>query len=253
MIREGGMKAAFQPVWDLHDKTIIAYEALARPLPGYGLKGPGEAFEIAARIGESANLDALCRRVVFSSAAHLPEGMLLFLNISPASLEDPTFSTTALYYDVIDAGLHPSNVAVEITERFSTPLGLVKQRIEEIRSAGFKVSLDDVGTGDVGIEILRQLPFDFVKIDRTAIARAVIDPDANALFMAVITYATQIEALVIVKGIEDAEMLEFVRSATRTDRLRHMRVSGAQGFLLGSPGDAMEPHLVPDALSGYAA
>ena len=92
MIREGGVKAVFQPVWDLRHHTIITYEAPAHPIPDYGFNGPAEAFEIAAHIGESANLDALCRRVIFAQASHLPEGAFLFLNISPASLEDPAFS-----------------------------------------------------------------------------------------------------------------------------------------------------------------
>ena len=76
--------------------------------------------------------------------------------------------------------------------------------------AGFKLSLDNVGSGNAGIEITRQMPLDFIKIDRTTITKAATDPAATALFTALITYATQVGAHVIVEGIEDVKMLDFV-------------------------------------------
>ena len=86
LIDAGAVDVAFQPIWDLSGTRVLGYEALARPRSAE-LSGPGEAFEIADSIGRGHELDAVCRRATLRLAGQLPPGALLFLNVSPQTLE----------------------------------------------------------------------------------------------------------------------------------------------------------------------
>ena len=75
------------------------------------------------------------------------------------------------------------------------------------RRTGFKLALDDVGTGNSGLEMLRNVQADYVKIDGGIVTAAPTDHNARAVLMAMATYARQTGAYVIAEGIEDHETL----------------------------------------------
>ena len=95
LIDAGAVDVAFQPIWDLSGTRVLGYEALARPRSSE-LSGPGEAFEIADSIGRGHELDAVCRRATLRVAGDLPPGALLFLNVSPQSLEHDALAGDSL-------------------------------------------------------------------------------------------------------------------------------------------------------------
>ena len=86
------------------------------------------------------------------------------------------------------AGLTPSQIVLEITERSEARLSQVVADATRLRSLGFRLALDDVGAGNAGLEMLRELPVDFVKIDRAVIAAAIDDASAQAVTLAIIAY-----------------------------------------------------------------
>ena len=110
LLANGGLKAAFQPIWGLTERKLLAHEALARIPAEYELSGPQLAFDIAERIGRSAELDLACRTAILSQVAQLPPGSLLFVNISPYSLSHSSFSAVGLAHEFRAAGLEPSRV-----------------------------------------------------------------------------------------------------------------------------------------------
>src|SRR3954462_7435718 len=103
LIDSGAVDVAFQPIWDLGGTRVLGFEALARPRSSE-LSGPGEAFEIADSIGRGHELDAVCRRATLRAAGELPEGALLFLNVSPQTLEHDTLAGDSLLLAVRGAG-----------------------------------------------------------------------------------------------------------------------------------------------------
>lgn len=239
ILSAGHMAVAFQPIWDLNGSSLLGVEALARPHPDYGLSGPAEAFDIAEQIRRVHELDALCVKSALSKAHALPAGALLFTNISPQTLDTSLHSEEWLAEAVSEAGLRPVDVVIEITERFGARTASVVKGLERLRAQGFKLALDDVGTGNSGLEMLRQVNVEFVKIDRSIVVAALAEAGARGVLLAIATFARQTGAMVIAEGIEDREMLEFIRRLDLQERDTSATIQGAQGYGLGRPQFAM--------------
>ncbi len=237
LIDAGAVDVAFQPIWDLAGTRVLGYEALARPRSAE-LNGPGEAFEIADSIGRGHELDAVCRRATLRAADELPKGALLFLNVSPQTLEHDGLAGDSLVLAVRGAGYEPEQVVLEITERTDARKELLLPEAARLRSLGFKLALDDVGAGNAGLEMLRALPVDFIKIDRAVVANAVEDRSARSVMLAIMAFARESGAFVIAEGIETEAMLELARDPEPEGETRPAGAHGAQGFLLGRPAPA---------------
>ncbi len=230
LIAAGEMGVAFQPIWSIDDRSVIGYEALARP-GGDDPVNPQDAFDIAERIGKAHELDRVCRTAILAKASNLPADALLFLNVSPQSLDHDELSGTALVRAVERAGLKPERVVLEITERSIARLDVVVCEATRLRSLGFRLALDDAGSGNAGLEMLSKLVVDYVKIDREVIVRAQAGNAGRGVLAGIIAIAHEMEATIIAEGIEDSAMLELVRRATGTSPMD----SAVQGYYLGRP------------------
>jgi len=235
LLNEGRLDVSFQPIWDVQRGVIFAYEALMRPAPDYGLAGPEEAFEIAEKLGHVHTLDALCRRAALTVAGALPPQVLLFLNLSPHTVDHDLLAGTALADAVVAAGLTPARVVLEITERAVARPGVVVRETMRLRAAGFRVALDDTGAGNAGLEMLSQMPVDFVKIDREVVTNAPWSTPARAVLAGILAIAREMGPYVIAEGIETADMLRFVRDLGGARGRSGHGVQGAQGYFLGRP------------------
>ncbi len=235
LIDHGQLDVAFQPIWDLDRNEILGYEALARPAVKFGVNGPGELFELAEKLGNAHHLCDIARRSALRSATDLPAHALLFLNVSPKSLERDMVAGTTLVDAVHAAGLSPHQIVLELTEHATTRLRHVVREVMRLRSLGFKVALDDVGAGNAGLELLCSVVVDFVKVDRSVVKTAAHDASALGVLEAVIAYATRTGATVIAEGIESEAHLALVREPASADRTPRHAVRAGQGFLLGRP------------------
>jgi EAL domain-containing protein (putative c-di-GMP-specific phosphodiesterase class I) len=106
---------------------------------------------------------------------------------------------------------------VEVTERIGARTVPVIKSLHHLREQGFKLALDDVGTGNAGLEMLRKIGAEYVKLDQSIVAAAATQPNARAVLMAMATFARQTGAFVIAEGIEDEETLEFLRGVEALD------------------------------------
>jgi diguanylate cyclase (GGDEF)-like protein len=235
LLDEPRLEIVFQPIWDLQNDCMLGLEALARPWLGYGFEGPAEMFAIAEKIGRAHELDAVCRSAALARAPELPAGALLFLNVNPQSLAHDSLAGNQLVDAVRAVGLQPEQVVLEVTERSNARLDHVVADATRLRRLGFQLALDDVGAGNAGLEMLRELPVDFVKIDRSVIVEAVEDTHAQAVLVAILAYARRADAFVIAEGIESMDILEFVRNAADLQIVGESPISGGQGYLLGRP------------------
>jgi diguanylate cyclase (GGDEF)-like protein len=235
LIDEARLSMVYQPIWDFSSHRLLGLEALMRPHPDDELSGPAEAFDLAEKIGRVHDLDVLCVGHALAAVPELPEGALLFLNLSPQTLDLDAEGTDWLHPLVQQAGLVPDQVVIEITERFGARTDAVVICLQRLRAEGFKLALDDVGTGNSGLEMLQKVQADFVKIDRGIVHAAPTDRSARAVLMAMATYARQTGAYVIAEGVEDQETLDFLN--TLDDHEAHLDgiIQGGQGFGLGRP------------------
>jgi diguanylate cyclase (GGDEF)-like protein len=247
LLVEQHLDVAFQPIWDLERGSLVGVEALARPAPDYGFSGPAEAFDIAEQVGRVHELDLLCVNKALARVADLPAEALLFINISPRTLDLDADSDGWLVAAVERSGIDPSRVVIEVTERFGGRMVSVVRSLQRLRAAGLQLAIDDVGTGNSGLEMLRQVNAEFVKIDRGVVVAAMTEPGARAVLLAIATFANEIGAFVIAEGIEDIDMLDFLRRLENDMTVATPRIHGGQGYGLGRPGSAI-PAIASDLL-----
>jgi diguanylate cyclase (GGDEF)-like protein len=252
LIDEHGLTTVFQPIWDFAEETLIGVEALMHPDPAYGLSGSGEAFEIAEQLGRVHQLDVLCFESALRAVPELDPGVLLFINLSPYTLDLDAARNDWVRASVQAAGLSPSQVVIEVTERFGGRTAAVVKCLRRLREQGFKTALDNVGTGNSGLEMLRSLDAEFVKLDPSIVIAAPTDPSARAVLLAMATFASQTGAFVIAEGVEDEETLDFLRGIDDHDLHVATVIRGGQGGELGSPSAQMPPE-VPTPLRGRPA
>ncbi len=241
LVSEQRFTTVFQPIWNLASGELVGLEALTRPDPSYELSGPAEAFDIAEQIGCVAELDEVCATQALRRATVPPDGAPLFVNLAPKTLELDSDGVAWLGREVERVGLIPERVVVEVTERIGARTVPVLESLEALRDQGFRLALDDVGTGNAGLEMLRKIGADFVKIDRSIVAAAAVEPNARAVLMAMATFARQSGSFVIADGIEDEETLEFLRGIEALDARPGTIIQGGQGFELRGPSTQISP------------
>ncbi|MDQ2906766.1 MAG: bifunctional diguanylate cyclase/phosphodiesterase [Chloroflexota bacterium] len=243
LLSEGHVNVAFQPIWDIEQNRVLSFEALTRPPADYGFNGPQEAFDIAEKIGRAHELDYLCVHAILERAAELPPDTLLFLNLTPQTLDHNVLTGAILLEAVLSAGLTPDRVVIEITERSVVRLEVVIREARSLRALGFRLALDDTGAGNAGLEMLSQLAVDFVKIDRAIVVKALTDATARTIFTSITDIARQMNSYVIAEGIEDVEMLDLVEQ---------VGAHAVQGYLLGRPNQVLPSTQALQALSPAA-
>ncbi len=236
LLAERELLVVFQPIWDIERSAILGFEALARPDAKYGLAGPQEAFDVAAKIGRAHDLERVCREAAIAQAEGLPPNALLFLNVSPETLARDELNAQTLAAKLSDVGIATERVVLEITERYPGPLEPVILAARELQRYGFKLALDDTGAGNAGLEFLSRLKVDFIKIDGAIVANAATETAARGVISAIVALAKTTNAYVIAEGIEDQAMLALVSHRVFNGVVNANAVSGVQGYLLGRPG-----------------
>lgn len=231
VIESGRLEVMFQPIWEIGG-TVLGYEALTRPDPGYGFSSTQEMFDIAERQRRMPELDARCRDAIIAATRRLGPDGLIFINVSPQTLDmDRSFGVRLL--EAVDReGIDPTRVVVELTERSLARVPVVVDEVRRLSKAGFRIALDDTGAGNAGLQLLTQMPLDFLKIDHMVTINALHDASARGVLAGIVAIANETGSYVIAEGIESPEALVFLREFAP-------RVRALQGFFLGvpSPGE----------------
>jgi EAL domain-containing protein (putative c-di-GMP-specific phosphodiesterase class I) len=98
---------------------------------------------------------------------------------------------------------------------------------------GVRIAIDDFGTGHSSLNYLRQIPLDYVKIDRSFVMNITTSPQDTAIIKSIITLAHSLNFKVIAEGVETAQQLAF---------LREHECDEMQGYFFSKP-------LPPDAFT----
>jgi EAL domain-containing protein (putative c-di-GMP-specific phosphodiesterase class I) len=213
-----GLRALMQPIVDLDDGKIVAYEALARGPEGSPLEAPDALFGAAREANRLAELDEQCMRTAVSAArtAGLERPTALFVNAEPETFDGPPPDLECREHEVV----------VEITERSLTtrPAELLLA-VERVRRRGWGIAVDDVGADWRSLALLPFLRPDVVKLDRGVLADAAC-PESARVVRGVRGHIGRYGGLLLAEGIEDA------------DHERRARAFGArlgQGWRYGRP------------------
>jgi len=228
LIAERLVEPVFQPIVDLQQGAVAGFEALTRPARASGFANPTELFDAAAEAGMLWELEMLTRRAAMEAATSWNTDVLLFINCSPQVFADPRFAGEVRAGVGQTAGLSPSRVVLEITERSDQEYveGLAEQ-VTLLKQQGFQIAIDDVGAGTSGLNRIMKLRPHWLKLDRNLIDSIDGDRVKQNLIKFLAHFARLSGVTVVAEGVEREQEL-----ATLTD----LGIVYAQGYYLGRPG-----------------
>lgn len=167
IFREERLGTVYQPIVDVARAGILGYEGLIRGPQDSAFATPLQLFRAATELNVDLDFELLCRRLVIRRFAELNSGHLLFLNASPALLLARDLSASRTLEQLQAAGIDPARVVIEVTEHHRTQdYPRLKAVLTDYRSHGFKVALDDVGSGHSSLRLWTELLPDYIKIDK---------------------------------------------------------------------------------------
>ncbi|WP_281557326.1 phosphodiesterase [Thalassomonas sp. RHCl1] len=229
-IQNNELELYLQPIVDLAKSTITKAEALIRwNHPTKGLIGPDKFIPVAEKsdliiaMGEWV-IQRTCQMV--KKLTKLGYRIKISMNLSSAQVTDNSLFSY-LHSCVEKYKVDPCLLEVEVTEGVLVDdYSVANKLLSKVRTIGMSVSVDDFGTGYSSLSYLKQLPLDFLKIDRSFINDIVTDDNDKAIVRAVIALAHNLNLCVIAEGVETKEQLHFL-----TDN----SCNSVQGYLFSRP------------------
>jgi EAL domain-containing protein (putative c-di-GMP-specific phosphodiesterase class I) len=223
MIAGAHVRAVFHPIVRLSDGSVVGHEALTRA----DFQGAFESVEDLFTFAESTDLivdfERLCRRTAIRASSALARGSQLFLNASARAVLDPDWlggETPAL---LAAAGLRPSDVVVEVTERLAVAHHEgFEGGLRALKEHGYRVAVDDMGAGYASLQALAAIEPDFLKFDTSLVRDIDKSNIKRSLLDTLRSLAEKIRARVIAEGIEREEERET---------LVRLGIEFGQGFL----------------------
>jgi EAL domain-containing protein (putative c-di-GMP-specific phosphodiesterase class I) len=103
------------------------------------------------------------------------------------------------------------NLCIELTERHqAADLEQLREILEFLCSCGIRIALDDFGTGSASLNLLRTLPINCLKIDRTFVSKIQTDETDEVIVEMIIDSANKLGMGVCLEGIENEEVKDYV-------------------------------------------
>jgi predicted signal transduction protein with EAL and GGDEF domain len=241
-IDEGKLEIVYQPKVEPRSGRVAGFEALLRWRDrDLGAVSPDEFVALAEETGQILAIgEWILKEVIRQAKRWLDSGVTdvpISINVSSAQIE-AGFLVNSVVEALRESNLPPSHIELEVTE--SVLLRDKSRAIEVLRDlkrAGIKLSLDDVGTGFSSLSYLRGLPVDVMKIDRSFVVDIVENEQDRSFVRSIISMAKVLGLAVVVEGVEET---------AQRDLLSEMGCDLIQGFLY-SEGVAAEE--VPEILN----
>lgn len=231
-IRHGykGFYLLYQPVVDARTEQLIGAEALLRwQNDTYGTVPPDQFIPLLESDPLFPELGEWIMKEAVRSAKKIlkknPE-FVININLSYTQLEMPNF-IDMVFRVLNETGYPPEHLCFEVTERCRLlDIGLLKNVAASLKSRGVLIALDDFGTGFSSISIVKELPFDIIKIDRGFVQKIEDNEVDRELMRHFADLASLFGAKVCVEGIETEGM---------KDILQRFHVESFQGYYYAKP------------------
>ena len=222
----------FQPILDVATRKIFAYEVLSRiELDGEIIRAD-EFVEIAEKMGVIHRLDMLVLELALNSLSAQGHEGEIFVNLSPRALVFNEFARD-LRRIIAKSGVAPQRIVFEITERDTVKnLALLERFLNDLKADGFKLAIDDFGSGFSSFHYLRRFPIDYLKIEGDFISN-MLNSEKDR------TFVTSIRSLAREMGI--TVVAEYVESPEVLAELEKLEVHLAQGYFVGRPAREILP------------
>jgi EAL domain-containing protein (putative c-di-GMP-specific phosphodiesterase class I) len=230
ILRGRRIRTVYQPMFDLTTMELFGHEALTRGPVDTAFESPELLFEFAGDHESTWDLELLC---IESSAGRYggPGKGLLFLNVEADSILALASRPAAL------APLEHlrQRVVLEVTERSAIrDVPVFREALAALRLLGFRIAIDDAGSGYASLQSIAELRPNFLKVANTLITGLHADTIKRDVVEMLVNLARRIDAVCIAEGIETPEDLQ---------ECRRLGIPYGQGFFLGAFEDV--PVLAP--------
>ena len=215
----------FQPIYNIQDNHIEKYEVLMRIKTETGYEPPSQYILAAERNNLIQQLDQVVIHKALQYKKEINSDMHLSINISGKEMEEAFLDKIWNWVNVYH--INPKEITLELTETSAIKnIEEVSLLISKFKQKGFCFALDDFGTGFSGIQYLRDLPVDFVKIDGSFIKN--IDQDQKNYYL--------VKSLTsMAKAFDTKVVAEFVENKNIFNLLKDIEIEYAQGYFIGKP------------------
>ncbi|HEV3231968.1 MAG TPA: EAL domain-containing protein [Candidatus Dormibacteraeota bacterium] len=237
-LERGELVNHYQPVVALDGRTVLGAEALVRwRHPERGLVSPAFFISVAEETGLIVELG----RQVLAEACRearqwqrdfpLLMPLTVSVNLSPRQLQQEGF-VDEVVRTLGEAGLDPRHLTLEITEStFMEDTRTAITRLRELRGLGVRLAIDDFGTGYSSLSILRELPLDVLKIDKSFVDGIRDVEDRPPFLQAIVSLAQALDLDMVAEGIE---------AEAQAEALTALGCQRGQGYLFAKPLPAAE-------------
>ena len=235
-MERGEFRLHYQPQVDLTSGAVVGAEALIRwNHPERGILTPEHFIAIAEESGLIVPIGAwvlreACRQAAAWRKSGLPQ-LVVAVNVSAIQFKRGDLEA-CVRQALEESGLPPDCLELELTESILIhDTDQVLATVQRLKSLGVMLSIDDFGTGYSSLSYLTRFKVDKLKIDRSFIRDVQNQPGNASMVRAIIQMALSLNLKTIAEGVEDAELVAF---------LRRQHCEEAQGYYFSRPMPAIE-------------
>ncbi|ACO04411.1 MAG TPA: bifunctional diguanylate cyclase/phosphodiesterase [Persephonella sp.] len=218
----------FQPIYDLKNDNVHAYEVLARLKDEKGEVISAYRFiSLAEKLGKIKDIDKTIIKKALTEKKENDLKEKLFLNLSAKDISDDSF-WQYIFSVVNDLNIDPEEIVFELTEREAVKeTAEVQALIVKLKDKGFGFAIDDFGSGYSSFYYLKYFPIDYVKIDGEFIRELKpSDPKSIAFVESMDLLCKRLNIKTVAESIENEDILKI---------LKNIGIDYGQGFHLGYP------------------
>lgn len=239
---------SYQPLVDIATGELSGFEALVRwQHPKMGEVPPAHFVPFAE---ENGLVIALGERVLHKVCRQYQQWRSQGLTVPPINVNLSAYQfrevnlVQSLPGVLARYALDTDCIGLEITESaLMQDSDGINIKLEKLKAQGFRVSIDDFGTGHSSLSYLKRFNIDCLKIDRSFIRDIVGNDDDKAIVEAIILMAHKLNLRVVAEGIENREQLEILRKSA---------CDVGQGYYFSKPLPAPEVYKYIINYTGYA-
>lgn len=220
----------YQPIFELASGQLVAAEALVRwRHPELGLIPPDRFIAIAESSGLIEPLGLWVLEQACRDARNWQQqghsAVQVAVNVSPRQCHNPKFDQLVAQV-LATTGLAPELLELELTESALQSSAEVQAMLSRLRALNVSLAIDDFGTGYSCLSVLKGLPIQKLKIDRSFTQDVLDDSNSAVLARIILAMGLNLGMKVVAEGIETQAQLEW---------LLGQQCSLGQGYLLGRP------------------
>ncbi|MCQ4085378.1 EAL domain-containing protein [Saccharibacillus sp. JS10] len=248
IIQERKLSTFFQPILNLQSGSCLGYEVLNRPPSSISFPNTEMFYDYLGQTNRVFAFEQYCRETSFerfeaarsqkqSQPTNETSSDIVFINVHPLIMTDSAYRSGETVRMLAKYGLLPEQVVFELTEKQAvTDYAEFSRVLSHYRDQGFRIAVDDAGSGYSSLKTIVNLKPEFIKLDKSLIRDLHQHEDRRRMVKLLQEFAQGSGTSIIAEGIENRFEAEFLRAEG---------IQYGQGYALGYPDPQLKPAQFP--------